>query len=167
MKFLINIQYLVVLWLMEFAQVPQTLVDVLRVSSKPGWGYVLETCPRTCSVQSIFHTVYIWVKSLRSVALETKSKPSPWHNFWGYSPHMECEPSRMMTFCTLSIAALKPAPATYFLLPGKEWNYIIFSHNGQHLHVNPQWAPSLCSRKTHQSSIVSSPTVAFLLYTEQ
>ncbi len=45
--------------------------------------------------------------------------------------------------CRSSSAALKPAPATYFLLPGKEWNYIIFSHNGQHVHVNQQSAPSL------------------------
>jgi hypothetical protein len=36
MKILISIQYLVVICLMEFAKVLQTLVDMLKINSKPG-----------------------------------------------------------------------------------------------------------------------------------
>ncbi len=58
MKFLISTNTWWVLCLVEFARVLQTLVDMLKLSSKPRWrGMFQKHVLETCSVQSNFRII--------------------------------------------------------------------------------------------------------------
>jgi hypothetical protein len=58
MNFLINIQYLVGTLFGGVCQGAQTLVHMLKVYSKPEWGYVLETCSLQYNFRTISRTTY-------------------------------------------------------------------------------------------------------------